>query len=425
LLLLVALLVPAYELLLPAGPFPSRERRTVILEHGVSLRAIAGELQRAGILRSPIGFLVLARLMRLDRHVKAGQYAFRLGITVPALLRALDRGMYGLDLLTIPEGLTVREIAVLLAPRLGVPPATIDSLARSRLLLDSLGVSAPSLEGYLAPDSYEWLPGTPPEAALRAMVAHTRDRLQRATAGCDSLPLGFGENQLLTMASIVESEAMSAIERPRIARVYLNRLVLGMRLQADPTVGFALGRNPRSRLTLRELRVESPYNTYLHPGMPPGPICSPGEASIVAVVNASPDVKDLYFVARGDGRHLFATSFAQHSANIQAARALQGAFSGSRAAPDTVARPAPARHDSALSTAVKPVKRETLAVAHLPARRDTVAAAKRSPAKRDTVATAKHRTTRRDTVATAKRKPAPGDTVATAKRRPKRRPTTH
>lgn len=337
LLLLAALLAPAYELFLPAGIVPPRERRTVLIERGTSLHAIAAELQRVGVIHSPIGFLVLARLMHLDRSVKAGQYSFRLGITVPALLRALDRGMYGLDLLTISEGLTLRETAALLAPRLGVTAASIDSLARDRAFLDSLGVSAPSLEGWLAPDSYEWLPGTPVETALRAMVTRTRERVQKATAGCDSLPLDFGPNELLAMASIVEAEAQVDEERPRIARAYLNRLVKGMRLQADPTVGYALGRNPRSRLTLSDLKVSSPYNTYLHEGLPPGPICSPGLASIEAVVFATPDARDLYFVARGDGRHMFAETYEQHLANIVAARALQAAMAARRAAADSSA----------------------------------------------------------------------------------------
>ncbi|HTR97832.1 MAG TPA: endolytic transglycosylase MltG [Candidatus Acidoferrales bacterium] len=325
LLLLVALLAPAWELFLPAGPFPPARHATIVIERRESLRAVATDLQRAGVVHSPFGFLVLARLMNLDRHIKAGEYAFRLGITVPALLRALDRGMYGLDLLTIPEGLTLAEISDLLGARLGVRAQAIDSLAHDPALLDSLHVAAPSLEGYLAPDSYGWLPGTPPEVVLRTMVEHTHDRVARATADCDSLPLGFDTHRLLTLASIVEAEAQAASERPRIARVYLNRLQREMRLQADPTVGYALGRNPRSRLSLRDLRVESPYNTYLHDGLPPGPICAPGYASIEAVVHASPLSNELYFVARGDGHHLFAATFAQHLANISAAHALQAA----------------------------------------------------------------------------------------------------
>ena len=139
---------------------------------------------------------------------------------------------------------------------IGARAEAVDSLAHDAAFIASLGVHAPSLEGYLAPDSYEWLPGTPAEAMLRTMVERTQQRIQHATAGCDSMPLGFDTNQLLTMASIVESEAQMADERPRIARAYLNRLVLGMRLQADPTVGYALGRNPRSRLTLRDLRTQ-------------------------------------------------------------------------------------------------------------------------------------------------------------------------
>lgn len=341
LLLLIAVLVPAADLFLPAGPFPPHERRSLLIERGESLRAIASDLQRVGLIRSPVGFLVLARLTQLDRHVKAGQYSLRLGITVPALLEALARGMFGLDLLTIPEGLTLREVCGLLAPRLRVRAASIDSLAHDRAVLDSLGVEAPSLEGFLAPDSYEWLPGTPPEVALRTMVAHTRERLQKATAGCDSLPLGFTPLQLLTMASIVESEAQAPPERPRIARVYLNRLERGMKLQADPTAAYALGHNPRSRLTLRDLRVESPYNTYLHEGLPPGPISSPGLASIEAVVHATPGARELYFVARGDGHHLFATTYEQHLANIQAARALQAAFAARHAGGDSLAGAAP------------------------------------------------------------------------------------
>ena len=341
LLLLAALLAPTYDLLLPAGPFPANERRTVVVARGQSLQSIARELQRVGVIRSSFGFLALARVMSLDRSIKAGQYAFRLGTSVPALLRALERGMSGLDLITIPEGLTLREVSQLLAHKVGFQAEVFDSLAHDPALLESLGVAAPSLEGYLAPDSYEWLPGTAPEVAIRTLVQRTRERIARATAGCDSLPLGMDSHAILTMASIVESEAMVDDERPRIARAYLNRLVRRMRLQADPTVGYALGHNPRTRLTLKDLRHESPYNTYLNDGLPPGPICSPGMASIEAVITPSQQVGELYFVARGDGRHLFATSYEQHLANISAARALQAALAADRADSTVDVLPAP------------------------------------------------------------------------------------
>jgi UPF0755 protein len=338
LLLIVAVLAVAADLFLPAGPFPPSERRVILIERGQTLREVGTELRRVGVLRGTLGFQVLARLMHLDRRIRAGQYAFRLGITVPALLRALANGMSGMNLVTIAEGLTLEEVGLLLSRHLGVPVAAFDSLGHDRTFLDSLGVSAPSIEGYLAPDSYEFLPGTSPEVAFRTMAARQREVLQRATAGRDSLPLGLTLDQLLTLASIVDSEAQMNDERPRIARVYLNRLQRGMRLQADPTVAYAVGLTPRSRLYLRQLRAVSPYNTYMVEGLPPGPICNPGRASIEAVMHATPDAKDLYFVARGDGRHFFATTYENHLSNIRAARALQAEHDNAKSArPDTTA----------------------------------------------------------------------------------------
>src|SRR5438093_13307239 len=161
------------------------------------------------------------------------------------MLRSLARGMSGMNLVTLPEGLTAKEISALLANHLGVPVAAFDALARDRAFLDSLGISAPTIEGYLAPDSYEFLPGTAPEVAFRTMVRRTQSILLDASAGRDSLPLGLSLPRLLTLASIVESEAAYPEERARVARAYLNRIALGMRLQADPTVAYGQGRFPR------------------------------------------------------------------------------------------------------------------------------------------------------------------------------------
>jgi len=319
LIMIVGIAVLA-DLLIPAGLAPPDERRVVLVQRGETLAGIAGELKRQGLIRSTLGFHALARLMRLDRHIQAGQYSIKLGTTVPELLRIFARGMTGLNLVTIPEGLTLTEISLLLSNRLGVPIASFDSLAHNRLFLDSLGIAAPSIEGYLAPDSYEFLPGTLPEVAFRTMVQRTQSILLRAAAGNDSLPLGLSLYQVLTLASIVEAEAMRHDERPRIARVYLNRLEQKMKLQADPTVGYALGRGPRVRLYLRELTVASPYNTYMHLGLPPGPICNPGRASIEGVLNATQGSDELFFVAKGDGRHLFAKTYKEHLANIASVR---------------------------------------------------------------------------------------------------------
>jgi UPF0755 protein len=332
LLLFTAGLAVAYDLFLPAGAFPPEERHAVLVERGQSLHHVAEELKRVGLLHGTLGFQVLARLMQLDRSIKAGQYSFRLGITVPALLRAFARGMYGLNLVTIPEGLTLGEVNHLLSNRLGVSLARFDSLSRDRSFLDSLRIEAPSIEGYLAPDTYEFLPGTAPEVAFRTMVNRTHDVLLKSAAGRDSLPLGLSLYQILTLASIVESEAQIEEERRHIARVYLNRLQIGMPLQADPTVAYGIGIRPRSRLFLKDLRVESPYNTYLHEGLPPGPICNPGATSIKAVLNPmSESVKDLYFVASAGGRSLFARTYGQHLENIRSARRMQVQLMGPEA----------------------------------------------------------------------------------------------
>jgi UPF0755 protein len=332
LLLFTAGLAVAYDLFLPAGAFPPEERHAVLVERGQSLNQVAEELKRVGLLHGTLGFQVLARLMQLDRSIKAGQYSFRLGITVPALLRAFARGMYGLNLVTIPEGLTMVEVNHLLANRLGVALARFDSLSRDRAFLDSLRIEAPSIEGYLAPDTYEFLPGTAPEVAFRTMVNRTHDMLLKSASGRDSLPLGLSLYQILTLASIVESEAQIEQERRHIARVYLNRLQIGMPLQADPTVAYGIGMRPRSRLFLKDLRIESPYNTYLHEGLPPGPICNPSAISLDAVLDPMPQSnKDLYFVASSGGRSLFARTYGQHLQNIRTARRMQAQLMGPEA----------------------------------------------------------------------------------------------
>ena len=189
------------------------------------------------------------------------------------------------------------------------------------------------------------------------MAHRTQDILLRLAAGRDSLPLGLSLHQILTLASIVEAEAMADVERPRIAAVYLNRLQMGMRLQADPTVGYAIGRGPRTRLLLKHLRVDSPFNTYLYEGLPPGPICNPGRASIASVIDPLPGLKELYFVADGNGRHLFSNTYEEHLAKIRMVRGREEQSPDSapaRPAPTSTAVAVPTPAAIAESTAVHP-----------------------------------------------------------------------
>jgi UPF0755 protein len=407
-LLLAAGIAVAADMYLPAGLFPSPERRVILIQRGQTLREVSDELKRVGLLSGTLGFQVLARAMRLDRNIRAGQYSFQLGTSVPALLRALSRGMSGLNVVTIPEGLTTSEVSLLLSNHLGVPVSEFDSLAHDRMFLDSLGIAAPSIEGYLAPDSYEFLPGTSPDVAFRTMAKRTLGILLRAAAGRDSLPLGLSLHQVLTLASIVEAEAGVDVERPRIASVYLNRLAMGMRLQADPTVGYAIGGRPRTRLTFRNLRVDSPFNTYLFEGLPPGPICNPGRASIAGVIDPLPGQKELYFVADGTGRHMFSRTYEEHLARIRQVRGrveppdVPAPASGVTTRADTGATKVP------VATVVKP---DTPAV-HKPA----VGAAKPPTAGKATAPARKKTSAAASKTSTAARKPAAKGTTATAKK---------
>ena len=409
-LLIAAGLAVAADMYLPAGLFPAPEHRVILIQRGQTLREVSDELKRVGLLSGTLGFQVLARAMRLDRNIRAGQYSFQLGTSVPTLLRALARGMSGLNVVTIPEGLTTTEVSLLLSNHLGVPVAEFDSLSRDRAFLDSLGIAAPSIEGYLAPDSYEFLPGTSPEVAFRTMARRTLGILLRAAAGRDSLPLGMSLHQVLTLASIVEAEAGVDIERPRIASVYLNRLAMGMRLQADPTVGYAIGGRPRTRLLFRDLRVDSPFNTYLYQGLPPGPICNPGRASIAGVIDPLPGLKELYFVADGTGRHIFSRSYEEHLARIRQVRtrveipppelAPQSppATSKSAARVDTAVGAASKAGGSARTPAMAAKKPATATV-----KKPTASAARKSA----TVGAKRPDTTGTKTSAVTRKKPAP------------------
>jgi UPF0755 protein len=211
---------------------------------------------------------------------------------------------------------------------------------RDTALLHALDIPTPTLEGYLFPDTYVFPEGTTPRAAVRVMV----DRFQRVWQpewDARLQALAMSRNDVMALASIVEKEARRPEERPVIAAVYLNRIKAGMLLQADPTVQYALGRHV-ARVFYKDLEVESPYNTYRHPGLPPGPIASPGRPSIVAALNPA-NVPYKFFVAHPDGHHEFTENFSAHSVAVRNARREWDSVAAIRR--DTsrpVAAPAPA-----------------------------------------------------------------------------------
>ncbi|MEO7217448.1 MAG: endolytic transglycosylase MltG [Gemmatimonadaceae bacterium] len=296
----------------PTGP-PVR----VIVPRGATFRAAADSMASAGVIDVPLAFRVYARARGLDRQIQAGTYLLRRGTRWSDLLRAMNGGTGVINRITIPEGFSIAQITPVLVRALGVTPDSVAVAVRDSGTRARLNDPAETLEGYLFPDTYVFAPG----ASAREAVAEMVKRFEREwTPHDDSVAqaLGHSRHEIVTMASIVEKEARVPAERPVIAAVYYNRLKDGMLLQADPTIQYVLGRHTE-RVLYKDLTIESPYNTYIHFGLPPGPIASPGGASIRAAL-APANVPYLYFVAAPDGHHEFRTSLAAHE---QAKRAIK------------------------------------------------------------------------------------------------------
>lgn len=285
----------------------------VTVEAGSSAGEVAVRLQEAGLVAHPAAFSLYARLRGAGSSLKSGRYRLRRDASWEEILDALRSGRVVTRPATIPPGFNLREIAPRVAEISEVAADSVLAVARDTALATELGVPGPTLEGYLFPETYRFASGTSPREALSAMVRRYRAFwTPERRAKADSL--GLTEREVVTLASIVEEEARVAGERPTIAGVYMNRLDRGMRLQADPTVQYLLDR-PAERLLYRDIeRVgDSPYNTYTHAGLPPGPIASPGAASLRAALDPA-DVPYLYFVARPDGSHVFSRTHEQHLA---------------------------------------------------------------------------------------------------------------
>jgi len=304
----------------PASVTRVYETREVLIPRGATVETIAGILKADGLVKSPTLFVLAARVLGHDRHLKAGRYTIPVGASIYRILRQLSSGMGKQDMVTVPEGLRSDEIARVLAMQSKIDPSRFIALTRDSAFARSLGIPADRLEGYLYPDTYPFYPLLSPEEVVRVMVGRSLRVFEEEMA----LPggrEGLTMHELVTLASIVEAEAVMPSERPRIAAVFYNRLRKGMMLQSDPTVSYALGIF-RNRVYYNDLNVKSPYNTYRNRGLPPGPICSPGRAAFHAVLFPLPDSTELYFVARGDGTHIFTKTWEDHLAAIAHVRAL-------------------------------------------------------------------------------------------------------
>jgi UPF0755 protein len=295
----------------------SGSERFVEIAPGTGSRAIGKALVDAGVVRNEWTFRLAVFLTGTQRELKAGEYRFTTPASAKDVARKLARGDVFLRPITFPEGLSLKEMASIYQSRgLGTSAAFL-AAARNTSALKALDPAARDLEGYLFPDTYN-VPRKMSADALVHKMVQAFLRVYGETVQKEVEARGGNLREVVTLASIVEKEAAQPDERPIIAAVYQNRLRIGMGLQCDPTVIYALEKAGRytGNLTKADLKLDSPYNTYKYAGLPPGPIASPGRASLEAAVRPA-SVDYLYFVSRNDGSHAFATTLAEHNRNVK------------------------------------------------------------------------------------------------------------
>jgi UPF0755 protein len=284
----------------------------VVVPRGTSFGEVVALLERRHVLAHPLAFRLLARFRHVDGALKAGEYRFPPRQTTDAILRRLVRGEQIAVWVTIPEGFTAGQIARTLGERDLGSTAAYEALFLHHGL-EIGGVHTPDMEGYLFPSTYLIPIDVGPAAIAKIFVDQFRQELPR-DAIARARALGRTVPQVVTIASLVEREGKIDSERPLIASVIYNRLRLGMPLEVDASIEYAFPEH-HAVITKRDLETDSPYNTYLHTGLPPTPIANPGKPSLdAAFFPARTDY--LYYVAKGDGHHAFAKTLAEHNANV-------------------------------------------------------------------------------------------------------------
>ena len=304
-----------YEVFFGPNIFYGAGEKNIFVSKGQTFASVVDSLEAQGIISSRQTFVFVAKFHGGTSKLKVGKYRFRSGISNYGLLTALLEGKdVALIPVTLREGLTSRQEAHVLARAIDIDSAKFVSLVHDLSFTQSFGITSPSLEGYLFPETYDFRWQADEQDIVSHLVRHFQafynDSLQARARD-----IGWTTNQVMTMASIVEGEAVLPEERPIIAGVYYNRLRKGMKLEADPTIRFTIEDGPR-RILYSDLDVDNPYNTYRNKGLPPGPINNPGKASILAAL--FPTHHDyLFFVANGRGGHWFSSTFAEHKRNIR------------------------------------------------------------------------------------------------------------
>ncbi len=299
----------------------------VRIPDGASFGQVTDSLAAHHVVRVPLLFQLYAHLTGASRHVRPGTYGFRQGTGWDRVLRDLAEGRVLTAKLVVPEGFRLEQIAPRLARLTGLAGDSVLRALENPETARRFRVPGPTMEGYLFPATYTWAVDVPLDTMLATMVRRYR-RVWTPARRARADSLGLNERDAVSLASIVQAEAKVLADMPAISAVYHNRLRIGMALQADPTVQYALGQRRHDRLLIVDIRsvAADPYNTYTHRGLPPGPIGSPGEAALDAALQPA-NVSYLYFVARPDGTDIFSNTLAQHNRAKAQVRALIAAES--------------------------------------------------------------------------------------------------
>lgn len=281
---------------------------------GSSTRQIAAILHSEDLIENEYIFLAYAKLAGYDKKLKAGNYVLSKSLSLSQLLEQLSKGQADVVAFTVPEGYSVEQIAELLAQKGLVNKDEFLDLAKhgdfnNLYVNNELNVEY-NLEGYLFPDTYHVSPDSSAEEIINLMLKRFAE-IYDEEAQARAKNIGLKDQELITLASMIEKEAKLDSDRSLIAGVIYNRLKKGMRLQIDATIQY-IYKQPKARLTYKDLEIESPYNTYLHEGLPPGPIASPGKAAIEAALYPA-ETDFLYYVAKSDGSHVFSKTLKEHN----------------------------------------------------------------------------------------------------------------
>ncbi len=294
-------------------PAPGTGTVTVVIPRGAGVRRIGALLAEHKLIGNDIRYLILARLTHAGTRLQAGEFSIPRGLRPAEVLELLARGKAVQHPVTIPEGLTMEEVAQVFADKGWVNKTEFLALCREPAFIHHLGIQQNQLEGYLFPDTYALVRDKSDAKSIITQMVHRFLRVWKEIA--PEKKSSLNRHRIVTLASIVEKETANPTERPLIARVFLNRLNRSMRLQSDPTVIYGLP-DFNGNLTRKDLQRATPYNTYVINGLPPGPICNPGRAAMEAVLHPA-DSTALYFVSKNNGSHYFSTTLREHNRAVR------------------------------------------------------------------------------------------------------------